>query len=272
MRRILEPVLLGSVANVIVNYLFNPHAYAFVAGEFVVACLLSVPITELNRYINGRLDEKMGWLENPRKRLLTHFALLALGLLLVLNVFGNGYMWIMHHGFFSWMQLLIINIVTLAVALFLTLLKWSVHFYAHWVRAERNIQVLSKTADELRQKVEQPLQHIEVQKGTARIRMEIQEILMAKIESGTVRLYSTSGDRSVYAGTLSQLASRLPDFLFFQVSRDAIVRREAIRSVAVSSFGKILLTTKEPNGQAATLTVSRPKAAAFRKWFNSNSA
>lgn len=269
--RILEPILLGSMANVIVNHLFNPDALAFVPSEFMVACMLALPITELNRYINNRLDKKMGWLENPRKRLLTHFAWLALSLLFVLNSVGNGYMWVMQHGTFSWKQLLIINLVTLSVALCLTFIKWGIHFYSHWAQAERTVKALAKTTDDLRLKMTQPLQHIDVQKGTARIRMEIQEILMAKIESGTVRLYTTKGDWGIFPGTLSQLASKLPDVLFFQVSRDAILRREAIRSVSVSSFGKILLTTKESPGEPDSFTVSRPKAAAFRKWYNSNS-
>ena len=272
LRRILEPVFLGCTANVAINFLFNPSTFEVIPNEFIVACILSVPITESNRYVDRRLEKKVTWLENPRRRLITHFLLISLLLLIVLNILGNGYMWIAQNGFFSWKELLIINLVTLCLAMTLTLIKWGAHFYSHWVRAENKASASAKMADDLRMSITGPAQRIEIQKGVSKIKIEIQAIRMARIAFGTVRLYSNHGECGVFPGTLSQLSTQLPSHLFFQVTRDAILHREMISSISTSTFGKIHLTVKQPHGEDSGFTVSRPKAAAFRKWYNSNSA
>ncbi|HEY5751205.1 MAG TPA: LytTR family transcriptional regulator DNA-binding domain-containing protein [Chryseolinea sp.] len=272
LRRILEPVFLGCAANLVINFLFNPNTFEFVPDEFIAACVLAVPITEWNRYIDRRLEKKIAWLENPRKRLAMHFLLISVCLLISLNVFGNGYMWITQKGFFSGKQLLIINLVTLCLAVVLTWMKWAMHFYSHWVRAENKVFASEKMIDDLRTRMAGPAQYIEIQKGVSKIKVEIQAIRMARIAFGTVRLYSIQGESGVFMGTLGQLSARLPDYLFFQVTRDAILHRDVIKSIATSTFGKILLTISEPYAEGANFTVSRPKAAAFRKWYHSSSA
>jgi len=267
--RILEPIFLGCTANVVINFLFNPNTFEALPGEFIVACILSIPITEGNRYIDHRLEKKITWLGNPRRRLVTHFFLIALLLLVLLNILGNGYLWITQNGFFSWKELLVINLVTLCLAMALTLLKWGSFFYSRWVRAESRASVSAKMADDLRRSIAGSAQSIEIQKGVSKIRIEVQAIRMARIAFGTVRLYSDNGECGVYPGTLSQLSAQLPGFWFFQVTRDAILHREMISSISTSTFGKIQLTIKPPLDSG--FTVSRPKAAAFRKWYNSNS-
>ncbi|SHG97446.1 LytTr DNA-binding domain-containing protein [Chryseolinea serpens] len=269
LRRILEPVFLGCTANVAINFLFNPNAFEIIPSEFVAACILSIPITECNGYIDRRLERKITWLENPRKRLITHFLFISLLLLILLNMLGSGYMWIAQKGFFSWKELLVINLVTLCLAMTLTLVKWGTHFYTRWVRAESKASASAKMAEDLRKSMTGFPQSIEIQKGVSKINMEIQAIRMARIAFGTVRLYSSAGECGVFPGTLSQLAAQLPGYLFFQVTRDAILHREMISSISTSTFGKIQLTIKQPLDVG--FTVSRPKAAAFRKWYNSNS-
>ena len=270
LRRILEPVLLGCTANVAINFLFNPNAFEIIPSEFITACILSIPITEGNGYIDRRLEKKITWLENPRRRLITHFLLVSLLLLILLNMLGNGYLWIAQKGFFSWKELLIINLVTLCLAMTLTLIKWGAHFYSRWVGAESKALASAKLVDDLKMSITKSTQSIEIQKGVSKIKIEIQAIRMARIAFGTVRLYSSNGECGVFPGTLSQLSAQLPAYLFFQVTRDAILHREMISSISTSAFGKIQLTIKQPHDSG--LTVSRPKAAAFRKWYNSNSA
>ncbi|WP_160143642.1 LytTR family DNA-binding domain-containing protein [Chryseolinea soli] len=270
MRRILEPVFLGCTANVAINFLFNPRAFEVIPNEFIVACILSIPITEGNRSIDRRLEKRITWLENPRKRLVTHFLLISLLLLIFLNVLGNGYMWIAQKGFFSWKELLTINLVTLCLAMILTLMQWGTHFYSRWVHAESKASASAKMAKDLKMSIAGTSQSIEIQKGISKIRMEIQAIRMAKIAFGTVRLYSNDGECGVFPGTLSQLSAQLPGYWFFQVTRDAILHREMINSISTSTFGKIQVTIKQPHD--AGFIVSRPKAAAFRKWYNSKSA
>jgi LytTr DNA-binding domain len=269
--RILEPVILGCLANVLVSFIFNPYSLEFFVDEFIVACLLSVPITELNRYIDLWLEEKVSWTERPLKRFATHLLLISFCLVALLNTLGNAYMSFAEKGNFSFRELVIINIITLCLAILLTLIKWVIHFYAHWIRAETKAMVSEQIADELKRKLTQTASAVEVQKGTAKSKLAVQNIRVAKIELGIVRVFSDTGEGAIFNGSLGELNDQLPDYLFFQVSRDTILHREAIKSITSSTFGKIELTIKEGE-ETATTSVSRPKAAKFRKWYNSISA
>lgn len=270
-RRILEPLFLGAVSNLAVNFIFNPYSYELNLNEFTTACVLCIPITELNRYIDQKLEQKFNWMEYPQQRFAIHLFLISLGLLISLNTLGNAYMWITGKGFFSWRELGIINLVTLCLAILLTIINWSFHFYFRWKNAEANTSGAFRLVHDLREKITRENQLIELQKGTSRIKVESKTIRMATIEFGTVRVYSDKDQCSIFTGSLSQLYSQLPDHLYFQVTRDAILHRDVIKTISPSTFGKIHLTIQETNAAPSTYTVSRPRAAAFRKWYNSNS-
>jgi len=271
LERVLEPVLLGCFANLLVSFILNPQAAEFILEEFIVAIIFSIPVTELNRYINCWLDKRICWTERPQRRFATHFLLISVSLIALLNSLGSVYMWFAEKGFFSLRELIIINCVTLCLAILLTLIKWTLQFYSRWKRAETEALATEQIVNELNRKFRQTENVIEVQKGIARSKLEVKCIRVAKIKAGIVLVFSDAGERTVFNGTLSELNDQLPDHIFFQVSRDTIVHREAITSTTSSTFGKIKLIIKEGDG-TATASVSRPKAASFRKWYNSNSA
>ncbi|MFM7857278.1 MAG: LytTR family transcriptional regulator DNA-binding domain-containing protein [Flammeovirgaceae bacterium] len=239
--------------------------------ELLEAWLLSIPITEMNRVIERQLEKRVHWKENPSKRFLSHFLLLSICLIIILNIIGNAYLWVTKKGFFSGKQMAVINAVTFVLAIFLTFITWAISFYKNWLIADRNAQQATKLAYELQQKIVQAEQFIEAQKGNARIRIQAQIIRLAKIESGIVRIYTAEGDNGIFNGSLAQLSNLLPNYLFFQVSRDALLHKDVIQKVTSSSFGKIELTITTGYGGDSSFTVSRPKAAAFRKWYHSNS-
>lgn len=271
LRRILEPILLGSASNIMVNVLFNPHHFQLIDDEFIIAWVLSVPITELNRYIDRQLEIRINWISQPLKRFALHLLLISLCLLISLNVLGNAYLWITQKGFFSWAEAGIINFVTFCLCIILTFANWSIHFYFRWIRAETIVLELAPLAQNHNLKVEKPAQPIEIQQGNVRIKIAPQNIRIAKIEFGAVRVYTSDEGWGYFAGTLSQLKNLLLNDTFFQITRDAIVHRDLVKSISPSTFGKIQLTLKEINGKSSNYTVSRPKAAAFRKWYNSTS-
>lgn len=270
-RRILEPILLGSVTNVIVNFIFNPDSFILQWDEWGIACVLSVPITELNRHIDQRLEKKYSWLEFPGKRFSAHFLLISLCLVVSLNFFGIIYMWARQHGFFTLKEYLIIDSVTLCLAMLLTIVNWLVQFYDRWRNAEFRRQEALQQAELLLKKKTSEGQVIELQKGTSKINVESRTIRLASVEHGTVRVYIDKENSGVFPGTLSQFYLLLPGHLFFQVTRDAIVHREIIKTISPSTFGKIDVMVFDGVNPPRTFTISRPKAAAFRKWYNSNS-
>lgn len=269
LRRLAEPLVLGTLANVLVNALFNPGAMQWSIDEFVVAWLLSFPITELNRYIDRRLEASIPWSSSPGRRFLGHFLVLAISLVVLLNVLGNAYLWLSGEGFFSMDEYLIVNLVTLTLAFLLATVRWAVQFYKRWLSAESRAEEAGRQADELRQGIARLAEDLALQRGTSTVNVPIRTVRLARIDSGVVRVYTEDDQWFVYAGTLGSLMSRLPAHGFFQVSRDVILHREAIRGMASGSFGKVELTI-EP-GAPDPVVVSRPKAAAFRRWYHSNS-
>lgn len=268
LQRMGEAVLLGCLANVVVTLLFNPRSVAFSFQEFFIACVLFLPITELSRYLDHRLEKKIRWTDHPLRRFVTHLLLISFCLLLLLNTLGSLYMWMTGQGFFSWTELVIINVVTLCLALLLTGVKWAIHFYHRWVEAETKASESERMTAALKQRLTQSTPTIEVRKGTTKSNLEPKAITIAKIQSGVVRVYTRAGEGSVYPGTLSELMARLPSHLFFQVSRDVILHREVVKSISSSTFGKIHVVVSEGENNA-TVTVSRPKAASFRRWYRS---
>ena len=210
LNRILQPVLLGSVSNIVINFILHPDSPVFPVDEFIIACILSVPITELNRYIDNQLEKRINWILFPVRRFSTHLLLISFCLLISLNVLGNVYLWVTQQGFFSWKEVGIINLVTLCLAIFLTFLNWAIHFYIRWTSAETVASASARLVKDLRQKVIQTGNAIEIQKGTYKIKAEIKNIRIAKIELGIVRIYSDTEMIGFFPGTLSQLNTLLP--------------------------------------------------------------
>jgi hypothetical protein len=270
--RIAQPIFLGLFSSLLINYIFHPSSMEFLWSEFVEACVLSVPITELNRLIDRQLEKQIHWKQNPIKRFLIHLLLLSICLVVTLNVVGNAYLWIAGKGFFTGKQMVIINVVTLVLAVLLTFITWAIYFYKNWLAADVSAELATRLASELRQKIVQPEKFIEVQKGSSQLKVQLQNVRLAKIESGIVRIYSVAGENGIFNGTMTQLNSLLPDHLFFQISRDALLHQGLIQKVTSSTYGKIELTIAVGYGSEPSFTVSRPKAAAFRKWYNGNSA
>lgn len=270
--RILQPILLGLFSNLLINYIFHPDSIEFSWEELIEACVLSVPITELNRLINRQLEKRIHWKQDPLKRFLIHLLLLSICLVVTLNAIGNAYLWVIGEGFFTWKQTIIINVVTLILAVLLTFITWAISFYKNWLVADKNAERATQLANELQKKIVLAGQFIEAQKGNAKVKIQAQSVRLAKIESGIVRIYTVEGDNGVFNGPLAELNNLLPDHLFFQVSRDAFLHKEVIQKVASSSFGKIELTIAAGYGIEPSFTVSRPKAAAFRKWYHRSSA
>lgn len=267
--RILEPVLLGVVANILINYIFNPSDPDSNLDEFVVAILFSALITELNRFINGKLENKYSWTTAPDKRFMYNLFYLALSLFFILNVIGNIYMWLAHDSFYDWNEMLTINLITFLIALLLTIFKWTAHFYKRWRHTEQNLDVSNRKFNELSSKIDETDLLIDLQIGQKHLKTKSSDIKMGKSEFGITKVYKADDEFYIFQGTLSKLDSLLPDNMFFRATRDVILHRDTIVSISSASYGKVLLETNIIN--IGDLTVSRPKASAFRKWYNSNS-
>ena len=270
--RVIEPIILGSTANILVNYIFKPNAPYFILEEFIFAFVFAIIVTEINHKINISLDKKFSWTQNFSKRFRYHLAYLSLFLLFILNVIGNLYLWILGDGFYTFKEMLVINLSVFIIALFLTILKWAIHFYQNWRKTEYFLKDSTQKLHNLKSEIDKSTQLIELQRGSSFFKINLVDIKYAKIEHGVVWVYFEDTNKAVFQGTLNNLMQLLPEYLFFQLTRNLITHRERIFSISSSTYGKIDVKLKGDVFEQTVIIVSRPKAASFRKWFNSNSS
>jgi len=269
-KRVCEPVILSVAANVLATYLLKPLHPRFELGDFVVACVLMVPVTEFNRYLDHALARKYSWQDQPFKRILNHFLYLALALIITLNVVGNLYILISGQTFFTWPETLLIHGATFVVAFLLTFFNWTLHFYGSWQNTALALQHSTLQIQSLKQDMARVDQRIEFQKGHQKISVGLKTIRLVKIEAGVVRAMMDDEQAHIFPGTLRELAQQLPGHLFFPATRDIIIHREMVQSLSPASYGKIAVGIKGPASHEQII-VSRLKAAAFRKWYYSSS-
>lgn len=270
-RRIAAPLLLGTLVNIVVNLIFNPTKLHLPFTEFFWAWIFATPITELNRYLEIRLGKKYSWIAKPGLRLFTHFSYLALSLLAILNISGNIYLWLTSQGFFTWMELLIINLVTLGISILLTVANWGFDFYKRWRAAEYSIMDSSHEINHLRSQLNQSSNLIELQKGNTKFKIEANNIAAAIHTHGIVRVYAKDRQQGTFNGALSELSDRLPNHLFFLATRNTILNRNIIASITPATYGKLQVKIKDLILDEGDIVVSRLKASSFRKWYNSTS-
>lgn len=269
--RIIEPILLGTLVNIIINYIFNPKNPDFILNEFMVAWLFAVPITEINHKIDTSLEKKIKWSTNFKKRFSYHLAYLSLSLFFILNVIGSIYIWIIGDSFHTWEELLLINLITFLIAIILTLINWTSHFYSSWIETENKLHISSEKFDELKSKLSPEPQLIELLKGNDLYKIDVNQIQIARSEFGIIWIYFGNKNKGVFNGTLNKLEKLLPERLFFRAARNIIIHRASILALSPSTYGKVDLKVKDRIINDCYITVSRPKASSFRKWFNSNS-
>ncbi len=268
--RIIEPILLGSIANIVINFIFNPASPDFILEEFLIAIVFAAMLTEINRIIDFRLERKLSWTKNLWKRFLYQLVYLTAALLVVINIIGNIYTWMIGDGFYSLKELLIINLCVFVVALLFTFFKWSVHFYKNWMNAEHSLTDSTKELNELKSEVEKSSNQIELQKANSILQISAKDINFVKSDLGVVWVYY-DGTKAVFNGSLLSLMELLPRHLFFLATRNTIIRQETILSISPSTYGKIDLKLKDIDNDNTSITISRLKAASFRRWRNSSS-
>ena len=268
--RIVEPILLGSIANILINYIFKPNNPDFILEEFIVAIAFAAVVTEVNRFIDLKLEGKFSWTVNFKRRFLYQLSYLTLSLLIILNVIGNLYIWVIGDDFYSWQELLIINLSVFAVALLLTFSKWSVRFYQNWKEAEYHLQSSETELHELKSELEKSAQTIVLQKGNSVLKIPVEQMKFAISKWGIVWVYYDE-TKAVYNGPLTSLEELLPRHLYFQAARNAVIRKDRIASVSPLSYGKVRVRIKDVEEEDSTIIISRLKAASFRKWYHSTS-
>ncbi|MEP5611168.1 MAG: LytTR family transcriptional regulator DNA-binding domain-containing protein [Cyclobacteriaceae bacterium] len=267
--RVLQPILLGAIANIIVNYIFNPDDPDFILSEFVAAILLFIPITEINHAIDRGLEKRFSWIKSLPKRLVSHLILLLLSIVFILNVVGNLYLWLRGDGFYTWQEYLIINSVAFVLSLLLTGVTWMSFYFKRWKLAEMHLTQSESNLDKIRSEIVLD-QLITMSQGKTEIKVRPEEIKSATSKFGIVRISLDENKSGIFKGTLTDLLKLLPTYYYFLATRSNIIHRDSVRSVSSSSYGKIVVEIKDDQHSDYELIISRQKASTFRKWYNSD--
>jgi len=270
-RRILEPIFLGSIANILINYLFDPIHPAFIVDEFAIAILLCIPITELNRYIDKALEKRYSWTVDPVKRFFYHLLLLALVILISLNILGNGYMLFSGKSLFRFHEIFQVNIITFLLVLILTISNWMLYFLQLWRKSELELGDSKQILHDLEYKIGQSQDTLELQKGHKKYFINIEQIRLAIFNHGIVWIYTAGGERYIYGSTIYKLNKILPDHLFYSITRKAIIHYKTVQSISSGAYGKIELIIIPIDNVPQHFTVSRLKASSFRSWLKGTS-
>ena len=269
--RLLQPVLLGTIANILINYVFDPSNPDFLWDEFLVAIMLAIPLTEMNHFIDLRLEKNHDWLHSFKKRLSLHLLMLLGATVLAINILGNLYIYLKGDDFYSLKETIIINVAAFIIAVFLTGMSWMTFYYKRWKETEFNLQQSNKRLSDMENTLKESELSIQLSKGSKKIIIPAKEIISANITHGIVRVQTKINGSAIYPGSLAELNQQLPNSLFFLANRSTILHRDAILAFTSSSYGKIAIELKNTTDLLKDTTVSRQKAAAFRKWFNTTS-
>ena len=269
--RILEPVLFGVLANILINFCFNPQNPDFIASEFFIAILLATTITETNRIVDTRLNARLNWLTSFKKRLLYHIIFLSTLLLVLLNTLGHSYMWLSGETFHSLDELVLINILALGTAIIMSFVKWGIFLHQNWYKTTEDLKFNTKKIEDLNDQLCKTSSFIELIKGNDTIKLSIESIRIVELEFGMISVFDQENKIGIYKGSLYTIEELLPDQLFFRASRNIIIHKDTIKKITTSTYGKIDITLLPINLLSdKKITISRLKASTFRKW-HSNS-
>lgn len=271
---IVEPILLGFIANLLINVFFDPSNPDnwWSIPELIIAILFCMPITLANRFIENKLEAKFSWTIDIGKRFFYQLLYLTLIVLITVNAIGRIYHWIIDEPFYTKSEILIINLVVFILTLLLVIFKLALHFYKKWKISEVNFKETHLKFEELRYKSRSSNKSLRLQKRNRNYIISVEEVRLVKSEFGVVRVYMKNGDSYIFQDTLSKIASLLPENRFFQLTRNIIAHHTQIVSIESSTYGKVLVKLKDVNLKETGISVSRLKASTFRKWYNSISS
>ncbi len=265
--RITEPILLGTLANYFVNYIFSSGDPGFSITEWVVAVILCIIITEINRVTEAHLEVKLGWTRSPSKRLFHNLAYLSLSLLFVVNVIGNLYLIAKGDTFYELNEMLIINAVTFCLILILTTFRWAAQFYFNWRQVENSLVTANAEYQNLALSISTSQDAIALRKNRKQQLVKLDQLRVAISRHGFTKVVDADCENFIYDESLSSLMDLLPEHFFFQLTRNIIVHRERIVSITPDAHGKIAVEFLDENDKVAKAVVSRLKASSFRKWY-----
>lgn len=261
-------LLLGITANWLINavldYKYQRPLVSFSLEEYFNAIIGAFVFLKGTRWISYRLDNRMAWEAGVRKRLTTQLLLQLAYILVSVNLLVISITYFVYGGFYSFEDLLLINVSTVSITFFFSAIDTGIYFYHNWKQVSSAPKVTSPSSG-----YGKPIQ---ISLGRVHHLVPQQDIQCAVSEAGSALIITREERKLVYSESLDALMKNLDPSQFFRANRQTIVHHELVKSIKPLEHGKIEASLKPVNGQAQTVVISRTKAAEFRRWLKAQSA
>lgn len=259
---------LGITANLLINavldYKYQRPLVSFSLEEYFNAIIGAFVFLKGTRWISSRLDKRLPWNEGVRKRLLIELSLQLIFIIMALNALIISITYFIYGGFYSFSDLMLINISVVSVTFFFSSIDTGIYFYHNWA------SVSGKTKDNPEPaELKKPIQ---ISLGKVQHQVPQQDIQCAISEAGSAMIITKEDRKLIYSESLDSLMKNLAPQEFFRANRQTIVHHTLIKSIKPLEHGKVEAHLQLINGDAQNVVVSRTKAAEFRRWLKAQSA
>jgi DNA-binding LytR/AlgR family response regulator len=254
--------------------------FRFPLELFIILAVFIFVIWEVNLLVYRKLDNKLPFFENPKKRLIRQ---VAYGLLATVASFSILFL------FMNWITngtlQLRIFIKFLSIASGISFLINSLYIYQYLQQSIYYREAIK--SKELNGKIEkllalqsnnistqtktQPLKSILIEAGNKSINIPFNEIAYFISVTGVVTLVKTNGQKlTTNYNSFTMISDRLPTHLFFQLNRQFITQLQSICLVS-DDVNRKLIVEISPSQQLSikeTVNVSRYRNPEFKRWFS----
>ncbi len=254
-------LLLGISSNLLINIIldfkYQRSLVSFSLEEYFNAIIASIFLLEGTRWIIRILDNKLPWSVGVRRRLMTQLSLQLLFIIATLNALVISVTYFFYGGFYGFGDLMVINISVVSLVFLFTLIDTGIFFFSKWKTASNQ-----KDTPRVEQKT------IQLSVGKTQHLITAGDIRCAIGQSGLVVIVTKEGRRLPYSQSLDALMTKLDPQLFFRANRQTILTHGIVQSMKALEYGKIQVSLLPDNGHPSEVTISRTRAAEFRKWMS----
>ncbi|OEK01176.1 hypothetical protein BFP97_06470 [Roseivirga sp. 4D4] len=256
-------VLLGiscnTLVNVIFDYKYQRPLVSVSFEEYVNAIIASWILLSTTRWVSKKVEVKFPWREGITRRLVRQVSLQFLLVIVLLNALVIGITYFFYGGFYSFDELMVINLSMVTLTVIFTLIDTGMDFSRNWAitgtKSNRDASLSTKP--------------IYVTLGKVRHLIKQESIRCAVSESGSVIIMTDEDRKLVYPHSLDALMKNLDDQNFFRANRQTILSHKIVKSIKALDHGKIEASLSPSCRSIETITISRTRASAFRSWLKS---
>lgn len=254
-------LLLGITANLLINavldYKYQRPLISFSLEEYINAIIAAYVFLKGTRWIARKLDKEVPWAAGVRKRLILQLTLQLLYIVVALNSLLVSITYVFYGGFYTWDELVLINVCVVSLTFFFSSIDSGIYFFHNW-------KTLSKKPGQVAGK------SLQISLGKTQHLIKQSDIQLAISISASSYVITSTGKKLLYPKSLDALMSNLEPMHFFRANRQIIVNRIVIKAVKSLEHGKIEVTLRSAQGLPESVTVSRIKAAEFRRWLKTH--